>query len=295
MAATAGAAGAVGRRPLHNALLAATLVFVALDAVGKLQFGPEHPLLQHANESAAVYGLLALLALFVLHDELTTRQTASRPSSKRLLLPGVALCAALAGFLMSRTPEVSPALVGGMGVTLLLLSLRSLPSPLGFLLAAAGILGLAASVGLALSYAASTDPFGVASFNDSLLTAVKGASGLGSEVDGGMLQSWPVEAGVFGAAAMAAAVLLTLMRLGFSADRRRSPSRGVALAAGATTLAVFAGSGGAGPTVCATLAVLIGLSCAYADRLRPGARRQGSRRASPTAMALSDTAARALA
>lgn len=276
MAATAGIAGAVGRRPIHNALLAATLVLVALDAVGKLQYGPEHPLLQNASESAAVYGLLALLAVFVAHDELTTPQS-GRSNAKRLVLPGMAFAAAIAGFLMSRAPEVSPALAAGIGLTVLVLSLRNMPSPLGFLLAAAGVLGIGGAVSLALSYSPAADPFGVVGFNDSLLTALKGASGLGSNIEGGMLQSWPVEAGIYGATAMAAATLLTFMRLAFSADRRRTPSRGLSLAMGAATLTALAGSGG-GATACATLALLVGLSCAYADRLRFGVYRQSSRR-----------------
>jgi hypothetical protein len=287
MAATAGLGGVVGRRPLHNTLLIAGLVFTAFDAIGKLQFGPEHGILSKPAEAAVVYGLFALLAVFVAYDELTSPQSGPAPLVKRILLPGMTFLATMIGFLLAQAAGVSPALALGFGIMVLALALRVLPEPIGFAMAGAGVASMAGAAGLALTYAVPTDPFGLTGFNDSLLTALKGAAGLGSDVEGGMLQAWPVEAGVYGAGAMAAAVLLLIGRLALSADRRKTPSRGLALAGGAAALTAFAGGGGAGPAACATLAVFVGLSCAYSDRLRVGAKRS-ARRSSADASAFTN-------
>jgi hypothetical protein len=259
-------------------LLIAGLMFTTFDAIGKLQYGADHPALGVPGEAAVVYALFAVLAVFVLHDEVTSPQQHATPAQlgKRLILPGVVLLATLMGFLLSRTPLVGAALAGGIGLTVIMVSFRAMPRPIGFALGGVGLAALGGAALLTIGFADPADPFGVTGFEQSLDTAIKGAAGLGAGVEGGMLQTWPVEAGLYGAGAMGLALLAVLIRLALSADRRRSPSRGLALAAAGLATAAFAGAAGSGPAAVGTLALILGLSCTYADRLRQAARRRNS-------------------
>jgi hypothetical protein len=103
---------------------------------------------------------------------------------------------------------------------------------------------------------------------------MKGPTGLGAEVDGGVLQIWPVQAGPLGAGALGASFLLALGLLFRASDRRLRPSRGGALALGALLTVAFAGVGGATAAASATLALILGMAGSYSDRLRQQANLQ---------------------
>ena len=74
-----------------------------------------------------------------------------------------------------------------------------------------------------------------------------------------------------------ASALMFAARLAFSGDRRKTPSRGLALALGAIVTSLLAGPGGLSAAGAGTLAIIIGMAANYADTLRQ------SQRAAPAA------------
>ncbi|HWA23085.1 MAG TPA: hypothetical protein VG735_11875 [Caulobacterales bacterium] len=268
--APAAAAGASGRRPLFEAFLIACLAFAALDIGRKLQAGPEQTLLATAQETAEIYALAALFAAFAAYDSVRSppRDRAHRRVSMRLMLPGAALGASILGLVLCNAPLALAALLAGLGVMGLGLAIREWPRRLAFVNGLAGL----ASIGLAILafviFGKAGDPFGVADLHDSFSTAVKGSFGLGSGAEGGPVLTWLVEAGVWGAAALLLAGFMFAARLAFSGDRRKAPSRGLALALGALATSLLAGPGGLSPAGAATLAIIIGMAANYADALR---------------------------
>ncbi len=113
---------------------------------------------------------------------------------------------------------------------------------------------------------------------------MKGAYGLGSGAEGGPALTWLVEAGVWGAGALALAGFVFAARLLLTKDRRKGPSRGLALALAALAAGLLTGPGGISAAGAATLAIMLGLAASYADPLRQSRRSGKSKKArdSPT-------------
>ncbi len=270
IAAPAAAAVAFSRRPLFEATLAAGLGFAALDIGRKLQAGPEQTLLGVSAQTASLYALFVVFAAFAAYDAVRSpsHDRADRRVSMRLMLPGAALGASLLGVVLCNQPLALAAMLAGLGACALALALREWPRQLTFVNAGFG----AVAIGLAITIFALSgkegDAFGIADFEDSLATGLKNAFGLGSGAEGGPALIWLVEAGVIGASALALASAMLIARLAFNADRRKRPSRGLALALGGVVTVVFTGAGAASPGLFATLAIVIGLASTYADRLR---------------------------
>jgi hypothetical protein len=275
--AAAGVAAAVGRRAVHDALLVAGLLFAAFDAIQKFQNGPDHPFLSTPGQTAAVYALFGLLAAFVAYDELRSRSNGDAvhrrpPLVQRLLLPCVALAGALIGLVFSQAPGVGGALAAGLALCAAALAARDLRRTIGMALGAGAIALAVLAAALLFAFGAPADRFGFTGFADAIETGLKGATGLGGGAEGGLLQTWPVEAGLVGSGILVAALSVFLGLLAFQRDRKRRPSRGLALGCGALATAALAGPSGGAPAVTATLALLLGLAATYADHLRPEAR-----------------------
>lgn len=272
--APAAAAGASGRRPLFEAFLTASLAFAALDIVRKLQAGPEQTLLATPQETAEIYALAVLFAAFAAYDSVRSpsRDRAHRRVSMRLMLPGAALGAALLGLVLCNAPLALAALLAGLGVMGAVLAIREWPRRLAVVMGLAGLTSIALATAAFAIFGKAGDPFGVTDLRDSFSTALKGSLGLGSGAEGGPVMTWLVEAGVWGAAALALAGCMFAARLAFSGDRRQAPSRGLALVLGALATSLLAGPGGLSSAGAATLAIIIGMAANYADSLRPSPR-----------------------
>lgn len=277
----AAAAGAADRRPLVEAFLVGCLAFAGLDIGRKLQAGPEQTLLGSPHETATVYALAVIFAVFAGYDAVRSppRDRAHSRVSMRLMMPGAALGAALLGLILCNQPLTLAATLAGLGAMALALALREFPRRLALVNAPAGLGCIGLAIGLFAIFGAPDDPFGVGDFGDAFATATKGAFGLGSGAEGGPVMTWLVEAGLLGAAALALAGFVFAARLAFSGDRRKAPSRGFGLVAGAFTTTLLAGTGGLTAAVAATLAILIGVAASYNDRLRQAQRTPEAKRA----------------
>ena len=282
--AVAGIAGAVGRRPLHNALLLGVLVFAVLDVAEKLQSSGDRPFLATAGETGAVYALLAILAAFVAFDEARSGPPGvGAQLSRRVVLPAAAFLSAVLGLALSGSLLTLAALAAGLAALSLGFSPRDWRRPIGFALLGMTIFFAFGAAATGLAMGAAEDPLGFTGVEQCILTGLKGATGLGAGVDGGVLQAWPVQAGPTGAALLVAVAALICVRLALAVDRRRTPSRGFALALGVLAAIVFAGPGGTGAAATVTLALLLGLAFSYSDRLRAKAQ-QSARGESPLAL-----------
>jgi hypothetical protein len=174
----------------------------------------------------------------------------------------------------------------GLGAMALALALREWPQKLMFVNLLTGVAAIGAAILMFAVFGEPSDPFGMTAAQDSLLTGMKGAYGLGSGADGGPALSWLVEAGIWGAGALALAGLVFVGRLLVSKDRRKAPSRGLALGLAALTAGLLAGPAGISAAGAATLAIMIGLAASYADPLRQSQRaakaaKKASRQAEP--------------
>jgi hypothetical protein len=270
IAAPAAAAAAFSRRPLFEATLLCGLGFAALDIGRKLQAGPDQTLLATSAQTAAVYALFAVLAAFTAYDSVRSpsHDRADRRVSMRLMLPGATLGASLLGVVLCNQPLALAAMLAGLGACALALALREWPRRLTFVNAGFAVVTIGLAITIFALSGKENDAFGIADFNDSLATGMKSAFGLGSGAEGGPALIWLVEAGVIGASALGLAGAMLMTRLALSADRRKRPSRGLALALGAVVTVIFTGAGAASPGLVATLAIAIGLASTYADRLR---------------------------
>jgi hypothetical protein len=234
-----------------------------------LQRGAERPFLSTEAETATVYALFAIVAIFVIYDEASNPAAAQRRDLvRRAIVPIAVLMASGLGLALTYSPMALAAFGAGAGAMFVGFAVRARKTTLGLVLGGVALGFGALSALIAFALGAQGDQFGINGFSEAWTTGMKGPTGLGAEVEGGVLQTWPTQVGPLGAAALCLCFLLALGLLVRASDRRMRPSRGFALALGALFTVAFAGVGGATNAASATLALLLGIAASYSDRLR---------------------------
>ncbi len=272
--AVAGVATHHGRRAMETMLLTAALGLAALAAARAAQSDGAQALSLGAGQAGVVFALFAGLAAGCLHQELRSPQAAGarprRPRAHRAMTPALALVGTLLGALLTSAAAAAGAAVLGAAVLAALLAARRRRRrgsvallALAVTLAFGGGVALLAKIGQADAYAR------LEALTQSFQAGLAGAAGLGSGAPGGVIQTWPREAGWAGALLLGASIGLFVASLIQAKDRGRRPSRGAALAACGVVIVAIAGLGGSGPAASATLALLLGLAASYRDDLHP--------------------------
>ena len=312
--AVTGAATAVGRNRMLGAMLWVPLALAALTIIDRFDgrgdfFGMIVPLAEgrvsgpfpDPNEAATVFALFAVFATFAGVDELTRRPAQGAgplPAlAQRLFLPSASFVASLNMLVLSGSRAGIAAGVAGLAVYLFLAWQRGQkgragPRVVPAVAGAAAVMALVVAVtsggGALHRYAAAaSDRDYYAAMTRAAMTAWGQkplfGHGLGAYdllpagADGApfdMLR-WLAEAGVVGAALLAAALGMLLWRLWRAEDHGRRPSRGFALAAGLLATALVHGaatSALASPAAAAVLAALLGIAAAYIDPLAGAAK-----------------------
>ncbi|MDX2233256.1 MAG: O-antigen ligase family protein [Hyphomonadaceae bacterium] len=306
--ATAGIATAMGRNRLTGAMLWIPVVLSVLtlfdwfdgqgDFFGLVTPNPEGRVqgpFSHPNESATAFALFALFAAFAAVDELTRRpahgpEAASAPTlTRRLILPGTAMLASLNMLALSGSRAGIAAGVAGLAVFFFFAWRRGLKGRAGpriVPLAAGGVAIMALVVAAASGGGALRRFIGAPrpDYYADMTTAAMRAwrekpvfgHGMGAYdvlpagEDGAPFDAlrWLAETGLFGVALLTGALGVLLWRLWRAEDHGRKPSRGYALAAAVTTVALVHGaatSAMAAPAAVGVLAALMGVACAYID------------------------------
>ena len=308
-AAVAGSATAVGRNRMLAALLWTPLVLAVLtlldrfdgrgDFFGMTVLTSDNRVaasFASPNEAATAFALFAVFAAFACVDELTRRPAQGAgplPAlARRLSLPTASFIASFNLVVLSGSRAGIAAAVAGLAAFFFVAWLRGRKSRAGprLIPIVAGVVGALALVVAVTSGATALRRYGAISEARQSLetmgaTALKAwrekpifGHGLGSydllpEGAGGApldALRWLAEAGIVGAALIAATLGFFVWQLWRADDHGRRPSRGFSLAAGLLATALVHGAATpalSSPAVAGVLAALLGMAAAYIDPL----------------------------
>ncbi len=256
--AAAVAAHAYGRGSLSVALLLTSIpvAFTALLANGVMLGGPLGRIAPALDAPALVvgFGLVVILAVHVVADELRRRPSPGKPSlaplARRLFAPVASIVTSLAMLVIARASEELGAAAAGSLVLLGGLWPRARRSR--------AVMPVLAVVSIATA--------SLAVWSAALVGGARAADAAPAAETG--FSIWLAQAGVLGAGASALVVVAVALVLITSNDRGRRPSRGAALLAGAGVYGAIASWYGPGLTAAPAgllFAVITGLAASYLD------------------------------